>query len=267
VIAGLLTADVLGLMAALVAAAIRDPVPPGVALTLAAAGIWVAATVVRERADLAVTAEVAAMVVFGVGLVSAALTGSPVWLTAALLVLAVVASVITLWRDDRRWARWVAVAAASAASWTVLNTLGVAVAEAYTAPPALLVIALGGVALRVRTDASSWRALGAGLGLLVTPTVVQVVDDPGDLSRLVAVIVGGSVLVVLGRIHRLQAPLVYGVGALTVVALAQHDVVTGLLPRWLLLAAGGALLLWLSISYERQLLRLAAVRRDLTDMR
>jgi hypothetical protein len=48
---------------------------------------------------------------------------------------------------------------------------------------------------------------------------------------------------------------------------SQHAVVTDVLPRWLMLAAGGAVLLWLSISYEAQRRRRAAARRHLVAMR
>ena len=134
-------------------------------------------------------------------------------------------------------------------------------------PPALLILVIGAVGLRARPEQSSWSALGGGLGLLVVPPVVQVLDAPDDLVRLVAVVVVGCALASVGRYARLQAPLVWGVGALALVALTQHDEVTGVLPRWLLLAGGGALLLWLSISYERQLRRLTAVREGLAAMR
>jgi hypothetical protein len=77
----------------------------------------------------------------------------------------------------------------------------------------------------------------------------------------------GSALAVAGHVRALQAPLVSDVAALAVVALTQHDVVTDVVPRWLLLAAGGTLLLWLSMSYERQLRRVAALRRGLAALR
>jgi hypothetical protein len=185
----------------------------------------------------------------------------------AFAVLAAAATGAVAQRSDRPWMAWVAKAAASASSWTVLADLGVDVVEAYTVPPALLLLVIGAIALRQRSTEPSWRALGAGLGLLLTPTVAMVLDDPDDLVRLAAVIVVGSALAAAGRVWGLQAPLVSGVAALIAVALTQYDVVTAVVPRWFLLAAGGSLLLWLSISYERQLQRLAAVRSGLAGMR
>lgn len=168
---------------------------------------------------------------------------------------------------DRRWLRWLATAAASASSWTVLADPYVELVEAYTAPPALLIIALAAAELRARPDGSSWPVLGSGLSLLTAPTFVQLVDDPGDLVRLAAVVALGSALVLAGRGWGLQSPLAIGVGALVTAALTQHGVVTDLPARWLLLATGGCLLLWLPISYERQLQRMATARRRLLALR
>jgi hypothetical protein len=266
-VAALLTADVIGLTAATVAASTHDPGPVGVAVSLAAAGAWVLAGRIGDRRYLSMPVESTAAAGFAAGVGSAALDGTAGWLAVGFAVLAVAAAGSATLRSDRPWMRWVATMAASASSWTVLADRGVDVVEAYTAPPALLILAMGAIALRRRPVVSSWRALGPGLGLLLTPTVVTVLDDPDDLGRLLAVIALGSILAVAGRVWRLQAPLVCGVAALTAVALTQHDIVTDVVPRWALLAAGGSLLLWLSMSYERQLQRVAAVRAGLADMR
>lgn len=267
VLGALLTADVVGLAAAVLAALTHASGPVGVAASVAAAGAWFAAGGFELRRPISVPVEVTAAVGFAAGIGSAAFDATAAWLAVAFAVLAVAAAGAVALRSDRPWMRWIAAAAASASSWTALADLGVDVAEAYTVPPALLILVMGATALQRRPGESSWRALGAGLGLLLTPTVATVLDDPGDLGRLVAVIVVGSALAVAGRVRHLQAPLVCGVTALVAVALTQHDVVTDLVPRWALLAAGGSLLLWLSGSYERQLQRLAAVRAGLADMR
>ncbi|MBW3606382.1 MAG: hypothetical protein KY460_16045 [Actinobacteria bacterium] len=129
----------------------------------------------------------------------------------------------------------VAVASAAAGGWVLAARLRVHQSRA------LAVEGTAAAGLRARPAASSWPVLGSGLGLLVVPTGVPLRDDPGDLVRLTAVVPLGS--------------------------LTQHDVVTDLLPRWLLLAAGGCLLLWLSISYEHQLQRMTSARRRLLAMR
>lgn len=266
-VAWLLTADVIGL-AATVAATVsdRDPGPVAIAIVAAAAVGWLVAAAVRSYRHHAAGVEVAATVAFAIG-VSLAGVGDGVWLGTALAVLATAAAAVAVWRPDRRWMQWVAAASASASSWAILADAGVETVEAYTAPPALLLVGLATLRLRGRPDVSSWPILGPGLSLMTLPTVLQLTDDPVDLARLAAAVVLGAVLVVAGRTWALQSPLVVGVTVSAVAALSQHAVVTEVLPRWVLLAAGGAVLLWLSISYEAQRRRLAAARRSLVAMR
>lgn len=266
-VTGMATADLLGLVAAVVAATTDARGATGLAACVGAAAAWMVAATVRARPAIAVPIELAGSAAFAVGIVTAATARTAVWLAVALAVLAVVAAGVATWRPDRRMLRRVAAAAATASSWTVLADLGVEVVEAFTVPPAVLLLVVAAIALRSEPASSSWPVMGAGAGLLTTPTLAQVVADPGDLPRLAATVVIGSLLAVVGRRWRLQAPLATGVTAVVVAALTQHDVVSDVLPRWLLLAAGGVLLLWLSVSYERQRLRLAAARRHLAAMR
>jgi hypothetical protein len=77
----------------------------------------------------------------------------------------------------------------------------------------------------------------------------------------------GSALVVAGRVLARQSPLVIGAGVLALAALSQYAVITDGLPRWVLLAAAGTLLLWMSIGYERQRARVSAATRRLVAMR
>ncbi len=263
----LVTADVIGLVAAGVAAATAGPGPVGVAIGVAAAGAWMVASATRARPSASTAVEGTAAAAFGIAIGLAAAADAAPWLAVTLGLLAVAAAGVAVWRPDRRWMRWVATAAASASSWTVLSDLDIDLVEAYTVPPALAISALGAASLRAHPSASSWPVLGTGLSLLTVPTVAQLMADPGDLRRLVVTVVAGSVLAATGRALGLQSPLVAGVGALTMAALSQHDVITDLLPRWVLLAAAGTLLLWLSISYERQRERVAAATRRLATMR
>jgi hypothetical protein len=163
--------------------------------------------------------------------------------------------------------QWVAAGSASASSWSILADAGVEIVEAYTAPQALLLVGIAALRLAGRPDVSSWPILGSGLSLLTLPTVLQLAEEPADLARLVVAVVLGAVLVGAGRTWMLQSPLVIGVAVCAAAALTQHAVVTDTLPRWLLLASGGAVLLWLSISYEAQRRRLAVARRRLVAMR
>lgn len=264
-VAAVCAADVVALVTATVVATTDGPGPAGVALATAAGVALLVAAAVRRFDDHAAAVEVVAGVAFGLG-AGLALEHDPLWLAAALAVLAVSSAAVAVWRPDRRWLRWVATGAASASSWAVMADRGVGVVEAYTAPPALAIVALAALGLRART-ASSWPVLASGLTLLTLPTVVQLTDDPADLVRLALAVALGAALVAAGRAWALQSPLVIGVAVCVAAALTQHAVVTDLLPRWLLLAVGGGLLLWLSISYEQQRQRVDSARRHLVAMR
>lgn len=265
-VAGLCTADLIGLSVAIAAATTDGTGPSGLTVLATAAAAWLVAAAVRVHRDHAAGIEATAAVAVVPGLVLSARHG-PLWLGVALAILAVGSAAVAVWRSDRRWLQWVSSASASASSWSILADRGVDVIEAYTAPPALLLIGLAVLRLRSRPRDSSWPILGPGLTLLTAPTVVQVVGDPGDLTRLAAALLLGSALTVAGRARGLQSPLVIGVVTCVVAALTQHHVVTGILPRWVLLAIGGGLLLWLSISYEEQRRRLVGARRRLDAMR
>ncbi|CAN5857447.1 hypothetical protein BH23ACT10_BH23ACT10_34790 [soil metagenome] len=266
VAAAIVTADLVALVAAVTAASTDGPGPVAAAVATAAGCGWAVAAALRARPLRALAVEVTAAAAFACAIVTAA-SGPAVSAAIVYAVLAVAAAGVAVRRADRRWLRWVATGAASASSWTLLADLDIGLVEAYTMPPALVIIALAASGLRVRPSASSWPVMGTGLTLLTMPTVLQLVDDPGDLRRLAVSIVLGSALAVVGRLRALQSPLVIGVATLTLAALSQYEVITDLLPRWLLLAAAGTLLLWLSISYERQRERVAAAHHRLATMR
>lgn len=260
------TAQILGAVVAVAAATTRGPGVPGLALVAAAGGGWVLAAAIRSREPHAAAVEAIATVAVVAG-VALAWASDALTLGIALATVATAAAAVAVWRPDRRWMRWVSPAAASGSSWSVLSDAGVTTVEAYTVPPALLIagIAVGGLMRDPRR--SSWPLLGSALSLLTLPTLLQLLDDPSDLPRLAGAVAGGAVIAATGRRWSLQSPLMIGVATAGVAALTQYGVVIDVLPRWLLLALGGALLLWLSISYERQVERLTAARRHLVAMR
>jgi hypothetical protein len=265
-VAALCTADAIGLCLALAAATTDGAGPSGLAVVGAAAAAWLVAAAVRAHREQAAGIEVTAAIAFAPGLWLNAQHGA-LWLGIALATLAVASAAIAVWRPDRRWMQWVAAASASASSWSILADRGVEVAEAYTVPPAVLIVGLAALRLRSRPTESSWPILGSGLALLTVPTVKQLVDDPGDLTRLAVALTLGAALAVVGLLRALQSPVVIGVATCAIAALTQHGVVTEILPRWVLLAFGGGLLLWLSVNYEVQRQRVAGARRRLEAMR
>jgi hypothetical protein len=244
----------------------RGPGAPGLSLVVVAGSGWLVAATVRSRVEQAAAVEATASVAMVTGLVLAWAADART-LGIALAAVATVSAAVATWRPDRRWMRWLSSGAASGSSWSMLSAAGVSTVEAYTAPPALLISGLAAAGLVRDPGRSSWLLLGSALSLLTLPTLLQLLDDPSDLPRLAAAVTIGAALAAVGRRWSLQSPLMIGVGTAAAAALTQYGAVLDVLPRWLLLALGGALLLWLSISYERQVERVTAARRQVVAMR
>lgn len=242
--------------------------PVAIALAVAVGGALAVAAAVRTQPGVTEPVEGVALVGGRVAVAVASDAGDAVWRAWTFAVQAVVPAGVAVWREDRRPLRWVATLLVSAASSTLLADAGVDLVEAHTMPPALVVLALSASAVRSGRTTSSWPGLGTGAGLLVLPTLLQLADDPAYLARLAVNLLLGLLLAAAGRVWALQAPLVIGVGAALVFAAAtQYEVVTDVVPRWVLLASGGVMMLWLSIGYERQRLRLSAARWHVAAMR
>ncbi|MDF2807564.1 MAG: hypothetical protein K0S43_2510, partial [Cellulosimicrobium sp.] len=179
---------VLPVVALLVAAALAAARP----LT---ARIHLTAGRVAVEASAAVTGAIA------VGLAFGRPAAGPTVAVAVLLLLAVGAGLAA--RDrDRRAEWWLAAALGTAALWTALAAADVGLVEAYTAPPALVAVVTG--ALLARRSRRWWELAGAGLVLLVVPSVLVMGAAPGagDVRAPVLVVAGAVTVlaaVVLGR--------------------------------------------------------------------
>ncbi|MBM7830344.1 hypothetical protein JOE59_001049 [Agromyces cerinus] len=151
--------------------------------------------------------------------------------------------------------------------WTMLGTLtlgGVIVLFSGQLDPFDLVTASLGVALigvgwfrmRRSPELGSWPALGPGLGVLLVPPFFADFTDP-QLWRIVTLGIVAVVVLVLGAVRRLQAPLLLGGAVLLVHALVQlWPWITDLYEAvwwWLWLGIAGVLLVVLAATYERQL--------------
>jgi hypothetical protein len=75
-----------------------------------------------------------------------------------------------------------------------------------------------------------------------------------------ALFVAALMVVVLGAVNRRQAAVVVGGVVALVVALHELVLLWELLPGWIPLAVGGAVLLFLAITYERRLRDLSRLR-------
>ncbi|MDT0341971.1 SCO7613 C-terminal domain-containing membrane protein [Streptomyces litchfieldiae] len=186
--------------------------------------------------------------------------GSPAALALALTVCAIGAGGVAL-RDDRRAAAYAVPVLLVAALWVRLSAWQVTVPEAYTAPVAVAALVIGALRRRAAAGVPSWQAYGPGLAVSFGPSLLALWGDPHWVRPLLLGTWALAVTLVGARL-RLRAPLLWGGGALALVAaneLAPYVVqVAGLAPRWLPPALAGLLLLVVGATYER---RLAEARR------
>lgn len=159
----------------------------------------------------------------------------------------------------RRAALLVAVVLLTTANTLLVLASDVRLLEAYTLPPALLMLAAGQLGKKApgRSNESSWVTYGPGLLTGLLPSSVLVVAS-GNSVRLMCVIAVALVLVVAGTQFTLQAPFVIGTGVLAKLGIWQLILVTPQIPRWVSLGIAGAVLLALGATYER---RIADARR------
>jgi hypothetical protein len=187
----------------------------------------------------------------GVGVLGTAADGDRLWL--ALLAAGVAAGVAAVRGIERNRLGWVSGVLLAASSWVRLAISDVDAPEPYTAPAGVALLVVGH--LRRRRDPSyrSWPAYAPGLALVLVPSLLRAVDDPG-LWRPVLLGLTALAVLLVGVLRRLQAPLVIGGVVLAVDALVQlspyladlYDAV----PRWSWIGAVGLLLLGLGATYE-----------------
>ncbi|HSX66531.1 SCO7613 C-terminal domain-containing membrane protein [Nocardioides sp.] len=184
----------------------------------------------------------------------AALPDPQGWAAAYLTLGGVACTLSALLHPTRRLVAWAGLALLTAATWLRLEQLGVGTVEAYTLPLAAVLLAVGTFAL-LQGDRSSLRTQGAGLGLALVPTLLQVLAEPLAV-RAAMLGVGCVVLVGVGVGKRWAAPLLAGGGTLAVLVVRQMTTAQTL-PQWALIALAGVLLTFLGLTWEQ---RLANVR-------
>ncbi|RSS84924.1 hypothetical protein EF903_22855 [Streptomyces sp. WAC05292] len=200
-----------------------------------------------------VPAEAAAAVVGAAAVLLPA--GRPALWSAACALAGVVCAGAAV-RPERRRLGWAAAVFGVAAAWLRLWESGVTAVEAYTLPVTAAALAVGFVRRRRDPLASSWTAYGPGLAATLLPSLAAAWGDEHWLRPLL--LGAGALAVTLaGARRRLQAPLLLGGACLAAVAvheLAPYVVqVAGLLPRWVLPALAGLLLLAVGATYEKRL--------------
>ncbi|MBD8079629.1 SCO7613 C-terminal domain-containing membrane protein [Cellulosimicrobium arenosum] len=157
-----------------------SPAPPG-AVSAGTGATWVRTAL---EASAALTGAIA------VGLAYGRAAAGPEVAVAVLVLLAVGAGLLAR-QHDRAGVWWLSAALGTAATWTALAAAGIGLVEAYTLPPALVAIVVG--ALLARRTTRGWDLAGAGLLLLVAPSLLVLVAAPGagDVRAPALVALGG----------------------------------------------------------------------------
>jgi hypothetical protein len=175
--------------------------------------------------------------------------GSPSHRALELTVVGVAAGITAYLSDDRRRAGWVSGVLLTAASWIRLNDNDVQAVEWYTLPAATALLVYGTRRLRRHPSESTWRCLGPGMVLALTPSLFLALEEPITGRGLFAGFASVA-LVALGVRLRLAAPFALGVVATGLLALRYIWPVAAFLPRWTLLFLVGGVLLAVGMTWE-----------------
>jgi hypothetical protein len=208
--------------------------------------------VVGAQARRDTTEGIALEVTGAVGFVGGALLAaqSPVWLAATLT--AAVPLLLAASLRGHRSLQYGVVAALAAlgATWAWLVAADVTVVEAYTLPAAAVALGLGSLARR-DGPAHSWLTLGPAVVLALAPTLALAIARNDD-GRAIAVGLAALLIILAGAYRRLQAPIVLGALALLILGVDKLGPTAVRLPRWLMLAFAGSVLLWVGTTFERR---------------
>lgn len=162
-------------------------------------------------------------------------------------------------RRDRRTVGLAGGLLLSASTWVRLADAGVAAPEPYVAPLAAAALVAGWLRRRSHPTAGSWEAYGTAVALALGPSLLRSFADETP-TRGLLVLLAAVATVLVGAWARQQAPLALGalVGALDALWLLAPY--ANALPRWLLLAGLGLLLVLVGGTYEARLRDLQRLR-------
>jgi hypothetical protein len=160
---------------------------------------------------------------------------------------------LSLW-PRRGVAAWPAAACGTVAAWVGLSLTPAENLELYTGSSAGLLLIAGLLHRRGTPQRGSWETLGPALAMAALPSALVAfgeagADDEGPL-RAVLVLLGGASLAATGAVLRVRAAFLIGLVAALIAGLGQLFALAQLLPRWIALAAGGALLLGTGFAAE-----------------
>ena len=157
--------------------------------------------------------------------------------------------VLGLTSSRRTWYRWVGSGLLGVAYVLRLAASDVDVVEAYTLPFAAFLLIVGLWAMRKEPDVGSVRALLPGVALALLPSLPQALDEPTGLRALLLG-AGAAIALAVGTWRRWQVPFVAGAIVLALLVLVNVGPPALALPRWVLIASAGALLLAAGITWD-----------------
>jgi hypothetical protein len=166
----------------------------------------------------------------------------------------------------RQWCRWAGPALLGIAYVVRLADSGVDVVEAYTAPFAVALLAVGLWAMRKPEKPGSLPALAPGLTLALLPSLPQAFDEPTSLRALLLGIVAIAFLAA-GIVRRWRAPFVAGSVVVLALVVANIGAWAVGLPRWVLIAALGAAAIAIGATWESRVRNGRAVASYVSAMR
>ena len=175
--------------------------------------------------------------------------GSPSHRALELTVAGVTSGITAYLSEDRRRAGWVSGVLLTVASWIRLADNDIQTVEWYTVPAAAALLVYGIRRLRHDPGESTWRCLGPGMALALTPSLLLALDEPISWRGLF-VGLASVALVALGVRVRLAAPFALGVVATGLLALRNLWPVAAFIPRWTLLFIVGGVLLAVGLTWE-----------------
>ncbi len=152
---------------------------------------------------------------------------------------------------DRRWFRLIGTGLLGVAWVLRLLASDVGTIEAYTAPFAFVLLAGGLWAMRKDTSLRTLFALTPGLSLALLPSIPQALEDPTG-KRALYLGVAAAVALAAGIWRKWQMPFVFGSVVLALLVVWNVGPLANGLPRWILIAAAGIVLVGSGITWENR---------------
>ena len=218
-----------------------------VALAIVAGSVVVLiAAVVRHRdRDPVGAADVGAGAAMAIGLILGSVSG---WDAAPWTIAGAGVTAAGLVNRNRRWCRWAGPSLLGVAYIVRLAESRVDVVEAYTAPFAAALLGVGLWAMR-KQGTGTVRALGPGVTLALVPSLPMALAEPTSLRALLLGLIA-IVFLGVGLARRWRAPFVGGAVTAFLLVVANIGPWAMGLPRWMIIAALGAIALAIGATWE-----------------